>query len=173
LSPSKIEPTRLAAPSCSAVLVNSAADGAASLGNLLVRSQCDGVSRCIPIQLRHRSSIGRRSHGRSHIQHVKKSPAGGNAGFFVPKTSARIARQASVCDQTLSFDGQASGSARAREHGSDRLTTAVEVRRYGRKAMEFRRPLALKRNESGSKEAQRHQRSHTARASTQNSTMDV
>lgn len=164
----------MAAPSCSAALVNSAADGAASLGNLLARLQCDGVSRCIPIQPRCRSSIGRRSHGRSHIQHVKKSPAGETPGSLLrPKTSARIARQASVCDQTLSFDGQASGSARARQHGSDRLTIAVEVRRYGRKAMEFRRPLALKRNESGSKEAQRHQRSHTARASTQNSTMDV
>jgi hypothetical protein len=66
------------------------------------------------------------------------------------------------------------GSARAAlKRGSDRLTTAVGVRRYGRKPMEFRRPVALTSTERDSKEAQRYRRSHTARVPTQNCTTDV
>ena len=56
------------------------------------------------------------------------------------------------------------GSCYLARAGSDRLTTPVGVRRYGRNPMEFRR--VLNGNESDSKEVQRHQRSHTARVPT-------
>src|SRR5438876_703961 len=43
------------------------------------------------------------------------------------------------------------GSCYLARAGSDRLTTPVGVRRYGRKPMEFRRPVVLNGNESDSK----------------------